>query len=624
MADGDDTLRFQDVWEQAIPFVPREQFWAGCAGYPWHADCLVADDRDPCDVLCTETAEEAARRVSEEAVSRLRSRSPMSFVRFNDGESRALCGIQPTSYFRANMGYHGPFKSRDCVEVSRQSFQGVESATHVALPLPKDEAEEKTLDVLSRAGKQVLFRSGILNDKSVVPFDTGYVLGTTETLWRPIIDAAASVVVVTSRMPVVERIREMHSSVVPFLIPGEGKFRELFGEDADASHWPTLYRQICDDKFPEAVGPGTLVLVGAGVLKTAYTDAAVKLGAVVLDLGSVFDRWCRVPTRGPDVILWNKCKYCTAEQFQRAFRVPTKMMSEDECAGVLASLPPPDSIHGTLGYVVSYFETSKGLHKHLGELSRLPDEVRGRLEIVVVDDASSTVPICTDDMVRMCRKMFRTISPARFVIARVQDDRGFNNAAAKSIGVSLLRSSRVFMTDLDTPPSHATGLQWFSSCMSLGPNEARRILSKKGNVAAGTFAFHRSATKIAGLYQQKFFGHYGAENQELMMRWLNRGIDLQTLPSSIRCAHINEAVWFPHAIPDPDAQTEAAKRNEAVLERYVNRFHETGVWPEAMATPSLVPFIVLHDSDMAETIGRLPAKYHFPEGASTIAASRTG
>jgi len=47
----------------------------------------------------------------------------------------------------------------------------------------------------------------------------------------------------------------------------------------------------------EGLGPGDLVLVGAGVLGKAYVAGAARRGAVAIDMGSVFDGWAGIISR---------------------------------------------------------------------------------------------------------------------------------------------------------------------------------------------------------------------------------------------------------------------------------------------------------------------------------------
>lgn len=80
-------------------------------------------------------------------------------------------------------------------------------------------------------------------------------------------------------------------AVAQWLVRGEAKFPGPVQEP----HWPTGYARMM--ARIETVGPGDLVLVGAGVLGKAYGAAAARRGAVAIDIGSVFDGWAGVISR---------------------------------------------------------------------------------------------------------------------------------------------------------------------------------------------------------------------------------------------------------------------------------------------------------------------------------------
>ena len=61
-------------------------------------------------------------------------------------------------------------------------------------------------------------------------------------------------------------------------------------------HWPKGHAAAL--AALAQVAPGDLVLVGAGVLGKAYCAQAKAMGAVGLDVGSVFDGWAGVASRG--------------------------------------------------------------------------------------------------------------------------------------------------------------------------------------------------------------------------------------------------------------------------------------------------------------------------------------
>ena len=62
-------------------------------------------------------------------------------------------------------------------------------------------------------------------------------------------------------------------------------------------HWPDGFSTIME-RLDVDIVPGDLVLVGAGVLGKLYCEQARLRNGVALDLGSVFDGWQGLLTRG--------------------------------------------------------------------------------------------------------------------------------------------------------------------------------------------------------------------------------------------------------------------------------------------------------------------------------------
>ncbi|SOC48453.1 hypothetical protein SAMN05892877_1704 [Rhizobium subbaraonis] len=63
------------------------------------------------------------------------------------------------------------------------------------------------------------------------------------------------------------------------------------------TQYPDAFKRIMR-QMADRVGPGSLVLVGAGLLGKIFCGEAKRLGGVGIDLGSVIDAWCGLKTRG--------------------------------------------------------------------------------------------------------------------------------------------------------------------------------------------------------------------------------------------------------------------------------------------------------------------------------------
>jgi hypothetical protein len=81
------------------------------------------------------------------------------------------------------------------------------------------------------------------------------------------------------------------SAVHMHLVRGEGRYRGAMTQP----HWPDRYREIMREL--EAVQPGDVFLVGAGVLGKIYCDRIKAQGGVALEVGSIIDSRADVPSR---------------------------------------------------------------------------------------------------------------------------------------------------------------------------------------------------------------------------------------------------------------------------------------------------------------------------------------
>ena len=76
------------------------------------------------------------------------------------------------------------------------------------------------------------------------------------------------------------------SEVLHLALPGErGNRLDTYGEDA---HYPVVFERTLE-RIERELGPGDLVLVGAGILGKIYCDAVRQRGGVAIDIGSVID-----------------------------------------------------------------------------------------------------------------------------------------------------------------------------------------------------------------------------------------------------------------------------------------------------------------------------------------------
>lgn len=94
-----------------------------------------------------------------------------------------------------------------------------------------------------------------------------------------------------------EGFRKYAQVVNKFTIAPEAKFTTYQGEP----HYPTQFNRV--QRWMDVVSkdwPGTLLLVGAGVIGKIYCNWWRDRGGVAVDVGAVCDLWAGFVTRGPE------------------------------------------------------------------------------------------------------------------------------------------------------------------------------------------------------------------------------------------------------------------------------------------------------------------------------------
>lgn len=84
--------------------------------------------------------------------------------------------------------------------------------------------------------------------------------------------------------------------VYQIFVPQENKTFGISHSVVNSRHFPDQF-QLVVNEIKARVRPGTLVLIGAGFLGKIYGTVAKRMGATVIDLGSVFDVWAGVQSR---------------------------------------------------------------------------------------------------------------------------------------------------------------------------------------------------------------------------------------------------------------------------------------------------------------------------------------
>jgi hypothetical protein len=185
------------------------------------------------------------------------------------------------------------------------------------------------------------------------------------------------------------------------------------------------------------------------------------------------------------------------------------------------SLPSQKHPDGRLGYVISYYKQFAGLTEHLHKLRKLPEDVRVRLEIVIVDDGSPERPLIPNRIhwMNLYFAFFaRKIGCYRLRVVRIANDIGFNSGGAKNTAVTFIDATRIFFTDLDFCPDPAVATDWFHHSMNADGKQVMRVRGPSNKVHGNAFAIHKDVIRRVGLYDETYSGTYGHEDGNLSDR----------------------------------------------------------------------------------------------------------
>lgn len=99
--------------------------------------------------------------------------------------------------------------------------------------------------------------------------------------------------------------------------------------------------------------------------------------------------------------------------------------------------------------IYPYYENPVMLGKQLDHLSRLPEEQKASIHLIVVDDGSSGAPLNRLDLERM-----EEVGLARVALYRILVDVRWNWLAARNLGADQAQTDWILLTDIDhmVPP----------------------------------------------------------------------------------------------------------------------------------------------------------------------------
>lgn len=162
---------------------------------------------------------------------------------------------------------------------------------------PRTGLETSTLGILNSAAMAIaldrgILRKGTLNVDSNIHFD----LAASPT-FLSILAQVPRLILVTPRRELVSRFEARFGvcgQIIHIPVPGEFRVNGEGGSEIDARF---AAFQGAEDQLQKMCEPGTLVLVGAGLVGKRWCMLAHQRDAVAIDMGSVLDAWTGIQSR---------------------------------------------------------------------------------------------------------------------------------------------------------------------------------------------------------------------------------------------------------------------------------------------------------------------------------------
>ena len=156
--------------------------------------------------------------------------------------------------------------------------------------------------------------------------------------------------------------------------------------------------------------------------------------------------------------------------------------------------------------IMPYYENPRMLEKHYEHLRQLPDEIKERLHLIIIDDCSPVAPA-----------LWSGIDIASYQMFRVDVDINWNQDACRNIGVKHAPTEWVLLTDIDhmIPVETLQALQtkkWQSHLVySFRRVSAPEMTPFKWH--PNTWFMTRSMYEKIGGYDERFAGNYGTDSE---------------------------------------------------------------------------------------------------------------
>ncbi len=234
---------------------------------------------------------------AEDILIRLTENNPISIIRFGDGEAITLKGFKDYSKYHAvlkrQLGFSPPIEHAE--QIRENLIQAYKGADIIGIPMHK---QIDRLDESWRMAEQILNYTVPEHTKDHCSIDIGYDF--LDAGYFDILLKDREVLNYISCRDLDDKFKEKYGikTVNIYQISPEAKFTSGYQGDV---HYPTQFNKV--QRWMDVMADkhfGSLLLVGGGIIGKIYCNWWRDRGGVAFDIGSVFDEWAGLITRGPE------------------------------------------------------------------------------------------------------------------------------------------------------------------------------------------------------------------------------------------------------------------------------------------------------------------------------------
>ncbi len=236
---------------------------------------------------------------NDELIQRINANTPLSIVRCGDGEkivldsmsSLAALKLCDQAVMRRQLGFSPTLKHIE--EIRMNLVAAYSDADIIGIPNHKQSTDSHWKQVVKTLDENVPLRTSVTCD-----IDFAYQMLDDGSYYK-ILHGLPALNYISCR-DLDEGFKRKYAidRVNKYTIAPESKFTS--GYDGEV-HYPTQFNKA--SRWMDVVSrdfPGSLLLVGAGVIGKIYCNWWRDRGGVAVDVGGVMDLWAGFVTRGPD------------------------------------------------------------------------------------------------------------------------------------------------------------------------------------------------------------------------------------------------------------------------------------------------------------------------------------